>query len=282
MKELIGEVITRSIVDHKANWSESLADRYFDEPLVNFAAGDDPIFEEFKQIIGPWHRTPREAYEALHGEGSWHGGTVVSWVMPWSKALRDSNRRCTDRPSVEWTKAYDLCAKVLQKEVRRELLQEMERHGVHGVAPTDAEWFRIMDAPDGKTSPWSDRHVAFAAGLGTFGLNNAFLSTKGMAIVLNSVVIDAVLDPDQRTAEHHRADCLHFKTGACGACIRRCPAQAVSTAGHDKIRCMIFGYGPDSVRLAKERGVEGPAGCALCQVGVPCEACIPGNRHRAT
>lgn len=277
MKERIREVVTQAIIDNEENWSGSLAGRYFDEPLVNFASGDDPIFTEFKRIIGAWHRTPQEAYESVHGVGSWRGGTVVSWVMPWSKGLRDSNRVCSERPSLEWTQAYYLSSKILQKKVRAALLQEMERYGVHGVAPADAGWFSIMDAPDGKTSPWSERHVGYAAGLGTFGLNNAFISEKGMAVVLNSVIIDAVLQPDSRSAEHHQANCLHFTTGGCGVCIKRCPAKAISANGHDKNGCMMFGYGPKSVLLAKERGVEGPAGCALCQVGVPCETRNPST-----
>ena len=32
-----------------------------DEPLVKFADGDDPIFNEYKSIINPVHLTPREA-----------------------------------------------------------------------------------------------------------------------------------------------------------------------------------------------------------------------------
>ena len=33
----------------------------WDEPLVRFADGDDPIFTEYKTIIAPTHLTPCEA-----------------------------------------------------------------------------------------------------------------------------------------------------------------------------------------------------------------------------
>ncbi len=33
----------------------------WDEPLVSFADGDDPIFTEYKTIISSEHLTPREA-----------------------------------------------------------------------------------------------------------------------------------------------------------------------------------------------------------------------------
>ena len=32
----------------------------FDEPLVAVADGDDPLFEEYKRVIGSHHLTPRE------------------------------------------------------------------------------------------------------------------------------------------------------------------------------------------------------------------------------
>ena len=35
----------------------------WDEPLVGFANGDDPLFTEYKKIIGDFHVTPREALE---------------------------------------------------------------------------------------------------------------------------------------------------------------------------------------------------------------------------
>ena len=35
--------------------------RIFSKPLVKFADGDDPFFNELKSIISPEHLTPREA-----------------------------------------------------------------------------------------------------------------------------------------------------------------------------------------------------------------------------
>jgi len=40
----------------------------WDEPLVKFADGDDPIFTEYKTIIAPTHLTPREALAKAHSK----------------------------------------------------------------------------------------------------------------------------------------------------------------------------------------------------------------------
>lgn len=272
---MIGETLRRLVTEHEGNWSDSLADRYYDAPFVKFASGDDPLFEEYKQIIGPWHRTPREAFEAAFGAGSWRGGTVISWASPYSKALRDSNRQQKERPSREWAQAYYFSSKIMQKQVRSGIVDLLARHGHRGVAPADSGWFSIVDTPSGKSSTWSERHAAYAAGLGTFGRNDGFISEKGMAVMLNSVITDAVFAPDGRTAEHHLANCLLVTKNSCGACIRRCPAGAISRDGHDKKACQAYAYGEESVKLAASYGVQGPAGCALCMVNVPCEFANP-------
>ena len=71
-----------------------------------------------------------------------------------------------------------------------------------------------------------------------------------------------------------------------------CPAGAISTSGHDKLRCMTYGrritdemtQRPLKALLKPvERVVDGkpgigyPIGCALCQFGVPCTRRNPGG-----
>ena len=36
----------------------------YDEPLVAFADGDDPLFAQYKTAVGPFHLTPREVWQA--------------------------------------------------------------------------------------------------------------------------------------------------------------------------------------------------------------------------
>ncbi|HPJ07493.1 MAG TPA: epoxyqueuosine reductase, partial [Deltaproteobacteria bacterium] len=54
--------ITDKVACHQDNAMEYpfYGERIFTEPLVGFVRGDDPIFERFKEIIGPHHLTPRE------------------------------------------------------------------------------------------------------------------------------------------------------------------------------------------------------------------------------
>ena len=133
-------------------------------------------------------------------------------------------------------------------------------------------------ADNGPFSNWSERHIAYAAGQGTFSLSDGFITERGIAHRCGSVVTTAELPPDARTATGPFANCLYYADGSCGNCIERCPAGAISEKGHDKIKCGAYlhdiGYDPQQFANGYdlERSV---AGCGLCQTKVPCEGRNP-------
>ncbi|HUX98016.1 MAG TPA: hypothetical protein VMV49_00555 [Candidatus Deferrimicrobium sp.] len=45
-------------------------------------------------------------------------------------------------------------------------------------------------------STWSHRHMAFAAGLGSFGLSDGFLNERGIAMRCGSVIVEYQLPSD--------------------------------------------------------------------------------------
>jgi epoxyqueuosine reductase QueG len=150
------------------------------------------------------------------------------------------------------------------------------------VAPQLApEWRSLDDAVVGVASTWSERHAAYAAGLGTFSLNDALITPRGIAHRLGSVVTDLALPATPRTAPDHRHNCLWFREQSCGRCISRCPVGAINHAGHDKTICREYVYGTVAAAVAEPYGVT-QTGCGLCQTRVPCEAQIPGGSKPAT
>ena len=79
----------------------------FDDPLVGFADGEDPIFQKYKKIIDEFYLTPREAFEAgLREKGTAIDSavhlSVISFILPISKATRLSLRRESEVPSLRW------------------------------------------------------------------------------------------------------------------------------------------------------------------------------------
>lgn len=266
MEEELRKEIVRFIADHPGNHLPGSDVPYLDEPLVGFASADDQLFREYREIIGPFHLLPEEL---LPGARS-----VISWILPVSREVRESNRRQTGLPSREWalTRSH---GEAVNGDLRRHLAAWLQSNGSAAAAPQYSPlWKEFSDTPVGIASTWSERHAAYAAGLGTFSLSDGLITPRGIAHRCGSVITDCPLAPTPRTSAGHHANCLHYHDGSCGACIARCPVGAITRSGHDKSRCRELVYGTAPEKLSAEYGVP-QTGCGLCQTKVPCEAEIP-------
>jgi epoxyqueuosine reductase QueG len=273
MEQTIREEIQRVVASSQDNRFPGSDEPYFDEPLVGYAAAGDPLFAEYRQIIGAFHQTPAEVLAAACGAVT--AATVICWILPISRPIRESNRREEQWPSREWALTRSN-GDAFNTVLRRHLVAWLQAAGYHAVAPQLAPtWQQLADTPVGQASTWSERHAAYAAGLGTFSLNDGLITAKGIAHRCGSVITDLSLAPTPRTAADHRSNCLYYRDGSCGACIKRCPAGALSRQGHDKKACLGYVYGTVPAAVGKEYGVP-HTGCGLCQTRVPCEAQIPG------
>jgi epoxyqueuosine reductase len=267
-----------------ANRLESLGGGcIFDEPLVGFADGDDAVFQDYKEIIGDFHLTPREALEKhLESAGSSqeHASelSVISFILPVNYETRLSLRKETMVPSLRWNHTR-WHGQDLIDELSRYVVSLLESLGYRAVAPELADFFKLKHLPSGYTSDWSQRHIAYAAGLGTFSLNDGFITPRGMAMRCGSVVTDVRIPPTPRIYKNHLANCLFYSDGSCRRCAERCPAGAISEQGHDKNKCVEFLFIRQKgivKELGREEGYIGRyLGCGLCQTKVPCEARIP-------
>jgi epoxyqueuosine reductase QueG len=118
----------------------------------------------------------------------------------------------------------------------------------------------------GYTSNWSERHVAYAAGLGTFSLSGGLITRRGTAGRFMSIITSLELSPTMRPYNE-----LYEYCSDCGACITACPPKAISH-GHLKNNSACGAW------LDKIRELKAPYyGCGKCQCGMPCENGIPGN-----
>lgn len=256
-------------------------DPIFEPPLVGFADGDDPLFDEYRKVVRADHLTPREALvrhlrETLRtDEPEPARVSVVSFVLPVNRKTLATNAREKQGPSLRWNhtrwKGQDFIT-----ELARYLVRTIEGSGFLALAPDLSPFFQLSRDP--LASNWSQRHMAYAAGLGTFSLSDGFITVKGQAMRCGSVVTDLILKASPRPYAHHLANCLYYAAGKCGACIRRCPGEAISEKGHDKNKCFQVIFKEQKPWLD---GAHGPgyigqyAGCGLCQTGVPCEHRIP-------
>jgi epoxyqueuosine reductase len=258
----------------------------FEEPLVGFADGDDSLFEEYKTIIADFHLTPREALAqhltAALGTDSPQSPavSVISFVLPIAKQTKLSNRRQTEGPSLRWNHTRWL-GQEFMFELSRQIVSRLEELGHRAVAPEISPFFKIHRAKS-LASNWSQRHIAYAAGLGTFSLSDGFITTRGIAHRCGSVVTDLKLPPTPRPYPSHLSNCLFYADKSCRSCIERCPDGAITEDGHDKDKCrlILFEHQRPWIEGTHGEGYIGQyAGCGLCQTGVPCESKIPVRKR---
>lgn len=126
----------------------------------------------------------------------------------------------------------------------------------------------------GWASPWSHRHIAYAAGLGTFGMHDFLITEKGCAHRLGSFVVHRRLSPNRRRPDDIHAYCLQYQGKQCLKCARRCPAGAITAENaHDKEAC--YKHVANSLKYCLKNYHIFIYGCGLCATGVPCESGIP-------
>jgi len=276
----IKNLITSYVETNHQNYCKHFKGRFFDSPLVGFAQGDDHIFVTIQEQVGMESMTPQQALlNAVQARDASFGikpekVSVISWVLPINSAVREKNRLQKVSPADEWCYTRN-DGEQFNMELRRQVVNWLEASEYLTAAPFLLSEFRIIRDPARRnfTSTWSERHIAYACALGTFSLNDALITPRGFAHRLGSVVVNVKLPATPRPYSGHMDYCLFSK--GCVACIKRCPAGAISKEGHNKDVCQqMVSLDKEAVERRERLGLE-KTGCGLCQVGVPCEDRIP-------
>lgn len=245
----------------------------WERPLIGVAAGDDPYYDFLKEHIGQFHWSPAEVFQLKYpGSVLKQNLRVVSIVFPQTMETKETQTRETKCPSREWIVSRGEW-EPLMKEFSGKLVKRLSDLDIRSVSiDLLPEFSTARSETIGIASKWSHRHSAYLAGLGTFGLSEGLITEKGKAVRITSLIIEARLTPTVREYESHNEWCLYYNNGSCGACIKRCPIQAISFEGHDKDACLAYedyfaeNYWPSDIF----RG-DYILGCGLCQVGIPCQ-----------
>jgi epoxyqueuosine reductase QueG len=242
--------------------------RIFDSPIMGVATSCDECFERFREsgVVGPHFITPRE----------WLPGarSVLSIFFPLSGRVVESNAAASGWPSGEWLHGRVEGQKFIF-DAMSAICGELERRGHPSLVPSlDPRFLSVRRPGDERlpglsfTSVWSERHVAYACGLGTFGLSKGLITKRGIAGRFGSVVTTLEIQPTGRDYTGVYDYCV-----MCGACARRCPAGAITMAdGKSHPICVEF------VDRVREKFAP-RFGCGKCQSGVPCGRRAPGPRH---
>jgi epoxyqueuosine reductase QueG len=292
MNDFIQQLITRIVLDSPLNFLEDFQGiQIFQAPIVGVADGDDPLFDTFLKVVSPQHIIPRDFFKRkCQMNTDMSNVTVVSWALPFTEAIRGSNR------SGKWpSHLYSLARNnggSLIYEIIRELQILLRKQGKCCISPVLTNEYNVFRSERYTfSSNWSERHIAYAAGLGRFCLNGSLITPVGANVRFGSVITTLPLKPTRRLKESHMSSCLENKGVDCHQCINRCPVNAITREGLDKERCyarkksiearFMADYSktmkmyPHQIIKSGKRREGYSLGCAICQTGVPCESKDP-------
>lgn len=237
-------------------------------PLIGLASADDPLFTSFSDpsIIGTDWRSPKE----------WLPGarSVAAFFFPFTEEVR-SRHSSSDQPVTEaWNLAYRRHQQITESFIDL-LTAKLEEQGIRTFVPTRDRSFVTHPIPvkNGDEEDihysvsWSNRHVAYVAGLGTFGIHRHLITEKGCCGGFASVIVDCELEPTVRNYDDPYEYCTR-----CGACLSRCPAGAITLENLRNLKKC----GEHAARIREEHG----GFCGKCLVGIPCEHEIPSGPLR--
>ncbi|MBE0575276.1 MAG: 4Fe-4S ferredoxin [Desulfuromonadales bacterium] len=248
----------------------------WDDAQVAYARGDDPLFDQLRADIGPFYWTPYEAFKLAYPEMQYDSSelAVICYILPQTEATRLEQRAVTEVPAERWARSR-FHGEAFNCALRLHLAEQLTQAGTPAVAPERLPDFDYRQSERfGLASNWSERHTAWVAGLGTFGLSDGLITRVGKAVRFGSVVVKMDLEATPRPYAGHQDWCLWYAQGTCGVCMQRCPAEAITEKGHDKPKCFDY-IRKVTAPYVREHYGTGATPCGLCQVKIPCEARVP-------
>jgi len=226
----------------------------WEEPLIAFADANDPLFAKLKEVADANHALPADLLD--------NAKTVIAYFIPFTKETTLSNSKGT-RASKEWAIAY-IETNQLIANVNEALSKMLNTCGFKAATTPPTHNFDEKKL----TSPWSNKHIAFIAGLGKFGIHHMIITEKGCCGRIGSIVTDAKIAPTKRTNNEF---CLNKTRGACSLCAEKCVFGALAINDFDRHKCYA-----QCLKNAQTYSELGWADvCGKCVANVPCSFTNP-------
>ena len=248
--------------------------KMYDEPLVGICYADD---EFIKKLEVERDVIEQRIFAMTDSPQVWlpEAASIISVFLPFTEQVKASNHG-GDMPSDEWLHAR-IEGQGMINALAKHIVAVLTDAGYPSMAPSLDKRFKISGTSDRRVrsgqhlfSNWSERHIAFATGLGTFSLSDSFITKKGAAGRFTSVITSMMFPENEYSISAGMNTDPYGNCSQCGACIKNCPVGAITFEhGHDHGICFTY--------LESTRVNPPYYGCGKCQTNTPCESRAPKN-----
>lgn len=247
-KDTIYKLLTEYVERYQ---EENLPSKIWRTPIVGYADAYDPYILNLPLLINSTHMIPSDCMD--------NPTVVISYFIPFTQELAKTNVGVSDyAASKEWAEAYKSTNKMMG-ELNTYLVTQIEKLGGLAAVPTAVGMIK-----DIIMSNWSQRHLAYAAGLGTFGINNMLISDAGCCGRYNSIVANIPVDPGHHVTQEN---CLYKSKGICKKCVKNCFSGALTIERFDRHLCYNT--------CLKNKEKYGADVCGKCDTDIPCAFIAP-------
>lgn len=224
-------------------------------PLVAVASARDPLFPRLKELIDPDHAVPRDLLP--------NARSVIAFFLPFREWVGADNGEAFPFAARSWAEAY-VETNGLIAAISRHLRERLEALGAESQTIPATHNFDEKKL----ISLWSHKHVAYIAGLGTFGLHHQIITREGCCGRLGSLVTSMELPVTPRPDGEW---CLVKAGFRCKVCYSRCKFDALFEDRFDRQAC----YRRCLENDAHHGDLPLVDVCGKCSCGVPCSHKVP-------
>jgi len=258
MHEEIEKLAAKCISNFEINNSVS---NMWLKPIMTCLSANHPKLPEIKKLVSEDHFLPRDLLPDAK--------SLIIIFIPFSDEVIKSNIE-GETASELWARAYILTNELLSAindEIEGFLLTK--NITVYKIKPTH-NFFNMETL----MSRWSHRHLAWLAGLGTFGLNNMLITERGCCGRFGSLITNSDLCIHEiSNSLPAKERCLNKINGSCGICLDHCKFGALSKGKFDRFTCYKMCL--KNADVHKSLGLADV--CGKCLVGLPCSSKDPSK-----
>jgi epoxyqueuosine reductase QueG len=236
--------------------TENHPGKLWKEPIVEIISAKDEKLQTLKESVSAEHCMPHDILPDAK--------SIISFFIPFQETIVKSNIKGT-MASGEWVIAYiktnDLIKTIND---RIEILMVQNGRKTGKIPATHNFDVKIL------ISNWSHRHIAYIAGIGTFGINNMLITKNGCCGRFGSIIINYEFN-EYKQPRKIKEKCLHKLNGSCGICQKKCMANAYENGAYDRHKCY-----EQCLKNAEYHKKTGYADvCGKCLAGLPCSTREP-------
>ena len=229
---------------------------FWNEPIIEIISAKNEKILALKEVVSPEHVLP--------GDYLSDAKSIICFFIPFHESIVNSNVEGR-LASTEWALSY-IKTNDLIRIINDKIEELMAKNGCKtGKIPAthDFDEKKLI-------SNWSHRHLAYIAGLGTFGINNMLITEKGCCGRVGSVITNYEFSEYKQSGKIMEK-CLNKRDGSCGMCRKRCGVNAYENNNFDRFRCYQMCL--ENAEFHKNIGFADI--CGKCMAGLPCSIKMP-------